>query len=124
MQIGMIGLGRMGMNMVRRLLKGRQKVVAYNRTPDRVKEIVKEGAQGAYTLKELVGKLRPPRLVWLMLPAGRPVDEHIEELEDLLDEESLEGWELPLLRHRSCNGESFYLTLILIPARQIPSVDT
>jgi 6-phosphogluconate dehydrogenase len=84
MQIGMIGLGRMGMNMVRRLLKGGHKVVAYNRTPDRVKEIVKEGAQGAYTLEELIKKLRPPRLIWLMLPAGRPVDEHIQELKDLL----------------------------------------
>ncbi len=80
----MIGLGRMGMNMVRRLLKGRHKVVAYNRTPDRVKEIVKEGADGAYSIEELVDKLKPPRLIWLMLPAGGPVDEHIKELQDLL----------------------------------------
>ena len=84
MQIGMIGLGRMGMNMARRLLKGRHKIVAYNRTPDRVREIVKEGADGAYSLEELVKKLKPPRLTWLMLPAGRPVDEHIEELQGLL----------------------------------------
>ncbi len=84
MQIGMIGLGRMGMNMVRRLLKGRHKIVAYNRTPDRVREIIKEGADGAYSLEELVRKLKPPRLTWLMLPAGRPVDEHIEELQGLL----------------------------------------
>jgi len=84
MQIGMIGLGRMGMNMVRRLLKGRHKVIAYNRTPDRVKEIVKEGADGAYSLEELVDKLKPPRLTWLMLPAGRPVDEHLKELRSLL----------------------------------------
>jgi 6-phosphogluconate dehydrogenase len=89
MQIGMIGLGRMGMNMARRLLKGKQRVVAYNRTPDRVKEIMREGAQGAYTPEELVGKLRPPRLVWLMLPAGATVDEHIEELKDLLDEHDI-----------------------------------
>jgi 6-phosphogluconate dehydrogenase len=80
----MIGLGRMGMNMARRLLKGRHKIVAYNRTPDRVREIVKEGADGAYSLEELVRKLKPPRLTWLMLPAGRPVDEHIEELQGLL----------------------------------------
>jgi 6-phosphogluconate dehydrogenase len=84
MQIGMIGLGRMGMNMVRRLLKGRHKIVAYNRTPDRVMEIVKEGADGAYSLEELIEKLKPPRLTWLMLPAGRPVDEHIKELQGLL----------------------------------------
>ncbi len=85
MQIGMIGLGRMGMNMVRRLLKGRHQVITYNRTRDRVKEIIKEGAKGAYSLEELVKKLKPPRIVWLMLPAGRPVDEHIEELQGLLD---------------------------------------
>jgi len=86
MQIGMIGLGRMGMNMVRRLLKGRHKIVAYNRTPDRVREIVKEGADGAYSLEELVKKLKPPRLTWLMLPAGSPVDEHIKELQGLLSQ--------------------------------------
>jgi len=85
MQIGMIGLGRMGMNMAMRLLRGRHKVVAYNRTPDRIKEIIKGGARGAYSLEELVKKLSPPRLAWLMLPAGRPVSEHIKELEDLLD---------------------------------------
>jgi len=85
MQIGMIGLGRMGMNMVRRLLEGGHKVIAYNRTPDRVKEIIKEGAKGAYSLEELVKKLEPPRIIWLMLPAGRPVDEHIEKLQGLLD---------------------------------------
>ncbi len=85
MQLGLIGLGRMGMNMVRRLLKGGHKVVAYNRTPERVKEIIKEGASGAYSLEELVKKLKPPRIIWLMLPAGSPVDEHIEELQGLLD---------------------------------------
>ena len=85
MQIGMIGLGRMGLNMVKRLLRGGHKVVAYNRTPDRVKEIVREGAKGAYSLEELTNKLTPPRPIWLMLPAGRPVDEHIEELRHLLD---------------------------------------
>ena len=85
MQIGMIGLGRMGMNMARRLLKGGQKVIAYNRTPDRVKEIIKEGAKGAYSLEELVKELTPPRITWLMLPAGKPVDEHIKELQGLLE---------------------------------------
>lgn len=84
MKIGMIGLGRMGMNMVRRLLKGGHKVVAYNRTPDRIKEIVKAGARGAYSIEELVEKLPPPRVVWIMLPAGRPVDEHIDILKGLL----------------------------------------
>jgi len=84
MQLGMVGLGRMGMNMVRRLLRGGHKVVAYNRTPDKTKEIVREGAKGAYALEELVAMLKPPRVVWLMLPAGKPTEEHIDSLRPLL----------------------------------------
>jgi 6-phosphogluconate dehydrogenase len=85
MQLGMVGLGRMGMNMATRLLRGGQKVVAYNRTTDKVDELVKgEGAQGAYSLEELVNKLIHPRFVWLMLPAGKTVDEHIDKLAGLL----------------------------------------
>src|SRR5574341_1520107 len=83
MQIGMIGLGRMGMNMARRLVKGRHKVVAYNRTPERVKEIMKEGAKGSHSIEELVRMLTPPRVIWLMVPAGKPVDEFIEKLHGL-----------------------------------------
>ncbi|MEC4675314.1 MAG: decarboxylating 6-phosphogluconate dehydrogenase [Nitrospirota bacterium] len=85
MQVGMVGLGRMGMNMVKRLLKGRHKVVAYNRSPDKVDEIVKHGAKGAYSLEELVGKLKHPRVIWLMLPAGKPVDDAIDSLRGLLE---------------------------------------
>jgi len=84
MQIAMIGLGRMGMNMARRLLKGGHQVVAYNRTADKTDQLVKEGAQGAYSLAELVEKLSPPRVLWLMLPAGKVVDEHIELLRERL----------------------------------------
>lgn len=84
MQIGMIGLGRMGMNMSRRLLRGRQKVVAYDRNSDAVREIMKEGAKGAFSLREMAEMLKPPRNVWLMVPAGRPVDESITELRGLL----------------------------------------
>ncbi len=84
MRIGMIGLGRMGMNMARRLIKGRHRVIAYNRSPEPVKEAVKEGAEGAYSIENLVQKLKPPRIVWLMLPAGRPVDESIERLSPIL----------------------------------------
>lgn len=84
MQIGMIGLGRMGMNMAIRLLRGGHKVVVYNRTPDKVDEIVKKGAKGAYSLEELVKILKPPRVVWLMLPAGKTTDEHIDQLRPLL----------------------------------------
>jgi 6-phosphogluconate dehydrogenase len=70
MQVGMIGLGRMGANMVRRLLKGGHDCVVYNRTSDRVQELVREGASGASSLAEFVGMLQKPRAVWLMLPAG------------------------------------------------------
>jgi 6-phosphogluconate dehydrogenase len=84
MQVGMIGLGRMGMNMARRLLKGKHKVVAYNRTPAKVKEIEKERAQGAYSMEELVEALAPPRVVWVMLPAGGPTEEAIGTLKGLL----------------------------------------
>jgi 6-phosphogluconate dehydrogenase len=84
MQIGMVGLGRMGMNMAIRLVKGGHDVVAFNRTSDKVDEIVKEGATGAYSLEELVKKLAAPRFVWLMLPAGKIVDDHIESLSSLL----------------------------------------
>ncbi len=84
MQVGMIGLGRMGMNMTRRLLRGGHDVIAYNRTPDKVKDIVKEGAKGAYSLEQLTGMLTPPRILWLMVPAGKPVDDMIDSLKGLV----------------------------------------
>ena len=86
MEIAMIGLGRMGMNMVRRLLKGNHEVIAYNRTPNKTDQIVKEGAIGAYSLSELVEKLSPPRVIWLMLPAGPAIDDHVAQLKELLSE--------------------------------------
>ena len=70
MQIGMIGLGRMGANMVRRLLRGGHECVVYNRTPDPVKALAKEGAVGADSLSDLVKKLDGPRAIWLMVPAA------------------------------------------------------
>jgi 6-phosphogluconate dehydrogenase len=70
MQLGMIGLGRMGANMVRRLLKGGHECVAFDRNPQAVKELTNEGSKGAASLDELVQKLNPPRAVWLMVPAG------------------------------------------------------
>ena len=70
MQLGMVGLGRMGANMVRRLLKAGHQCVVFDRSPQSVAELVKEGAVGAASLDELVQKLKPPRPVWLMIPAG------------------------------------------------------
>jgi len=87
MKIAMIGLGRMGMNMAKRLLQGGHEVVAYNRTPQKTDEIVsEERAIGAYSLKEVMENLPTPRVVWIMLPAGPAVDEHIEQFRELLSE--------------------------------------
>jgi 6-phosphogluconate dehydrogenase len=80
----MIGLGRMGMNMARRLLQGGHQVVAYNRTRDKTDQLVSEGAIGAYSLSELVERLHEPRVVWMMLPAGDIIDEVIAQLADFL----------------------------------------
>ncbi len=84
MQIAIIGLGRMGMNMAKRLLQGGHEVVAFNRTPAKTDQLVKEGAIGAYSLSEVVDKLSHPRVTWIMLPAGSTVDEHINQLKEIL----------------------------------------
>jgi 6-phosphogluconate dehydrogenase len=70
MQIGMIGLGRMGANMVRRLLRGGHQCVVYDHHPETIAELAKAGAVGATSLDEMVKKLSPPRAVWLMVPAA------------------------------------------------------
>lgn len=84
MKLAMIGLGRMGMNMARRLLGGDHQVVAYNRSPEKTEKLVGEGGIGAFALEEIIGHLEPPRIAWLMLPAGRVVDDHIDELSAML----------------------------------------
>jgi len=84
MRIGFIGLGRMGANMVRRLVRDGHEVVAFNRTPEKTREIMTEGAEGAFSLAELVGKLPVPRAVWVMVPAGDATEAMIAELMDLL----------------------------------------
>ncbi len=84
MQIGMIGLGRMGANMVRRLLRREHETVVYDRSSAAVEDLVREGAQGASSASDLVGKLAAPRVVWLMVPAG-VVDSAIAELAESLE---------------------------------------
>ncbi|WP_308441693.1 phosphogluconate dehydrogenase (NAD(+)-dependent, decarboxylating) [Reticulibacter mediterranei] len=84
MEIGFIGLGRMGANMVRRLLRDGHTVVAWNRTAAKTDEIVSEGAQGAYSIPELVEKLQTPRIVWIMVPSGQATDDMINEVTPLL----------------------------------------
>lgn len=86
MQVAVIGLGRMGMNMARRLLQGGHSVVVYNRTHQKTDQMVREGAEGAYDLRELTAALSPPRTVWMMLPAGAAIDMHIHQLKELLSE--------------------------------------
>jgi 6-phosphogluconate dehydrogenase len=85
MQIGMIGLGRMGANMVRRLLKTGQECVVFDRSPKVVNNLVKEGARGANSLADLVTELDRPRAIWLMVPAA-VVDQTIGELSPLLED--------------------------------------
>jgi 6-phosphogluconate dehydrogenase len=84
MQLAMIGLGRMGMNMAKRLLGKGHQVAAYNRSPEKVDEMIGQGADGAYTLKEVCERLLQPRIMWLMLPAGTTTDAHIDEIVPLL----------------------------------------
>jgi 6-phosphogluconate dehydrogenase len=85
MRIGFIGLGRMGANMVRRLLRDKHEIVAYNRTAEKTKEIAGEGADGAFSIAELVGKLEKPRAVWIMVPAGDATEAQIDELLEHLE---------------------------------------
>src|SRR5713226_4798199 len=84
MQIGMIGLGRMGANMVRRLMKAGHECVVYNRHREAAQSLSREGAIAADTLADLTGKLGKPRAIWLMVPAA-VVDEQLEALLPLLE---------------------------------------
>ena len=84
MEIGMIGLGRMGGNMVQRLLKGGHRVVTYDRSAEAVSASQAEGAAGASSLEELIGYLSQPRAVWIMVPAGQPTEDTIDSLIPLL----------------------------------------
>jgi len=84
MQIGMIGLGRMGANMVRRLLRGGHQCVVYDRNAETVKTVAGEGASGAESLDDFIAKLNRPRAVWLMIPAAL-VDATLNDLAGKLD---------------------------------------
>jgi len=84
MELGMIGLGRMGANMAERLVLGGHKVIAYDRSAEAIERVVGKGAQGAHSLAELVQPLAVPRAIWLMVPAGDPVDQTIDQLLPIL----------------------------------------
>ncbi len=80
MQLGMIGLGRMGANMVRRLLRGGHECVVFDLSPENVKQLVGEGATGSSSLFDFIGKLKQPRAVWIMVPAGDATEKTVSDL--------------------------------------------
>src|SRR4051794_28165967 len=84
MQLGMIGLGRMGGNIVRRLMKPGHSAVVYDKDPKAVAALVAEGAVGAGSLEDFVSKLERPRTAWVMLPAGRVTEATIDALSKLM----------------------------------------
>lgn len=86
MDLAMIGLGRMGANMTRRLMKDGHRVVVHNRSREPIDELASEGADPAYEMEEIASKLDTPRVVWLMVPAGPPVDQQIDQLIPILSE--------------------------------------
>ena len=80
MQLGMVGLGRMGANMTRRLLRGGHQLVVSDLSAEAVKQLAGEGAGGSSSLEDLVGKLKPPRAAWVMVPAGGPTEQTVQKL--------------------------------------------
>src|SRR3954451_24873895 len=84
LELAIVGLGRMGGNMARRLHQAGHRVIAFNRSPDKTHEIVGEGLEGGFTPEEVVGMLTPPRVVWLMVPAGDATEQTMNEFAALL----------------------------------------
>ena len=80
MQLGMVGLGRMGANMTRRLMRGGHQLVVSDLSGDAVKQLAGEGAGSSSSLEDLVGKLKPPRAAWVMVPAGGPTEQTVQKL--------------------------------------------
>jgi len=90
MEIGLYGLGRMGGNMVRRLVQnGEHRVVAGNRSSGPVDQAVQDGAEGAYSMEELVEKLSPPRTIWTMVPAGDVTEQALLKFADMMDDDDI-----------------------------------
>ena len=115
MQIGMIGLGRMGANIVRRLMKnGGHQAVVYDKSQKAVAELASEGATGAASLEDLVKKLKAPRTIWVMLPSGAITEATIETLGTLLapDDVIIDGgntfWQDDVRRGKSLAGKKIH----------------
>jgi 6-phosphogluconate dehydrogenase len=86
MELGMIGLGRMGANMSERLVRAGHRVISYDRSAEAIQRVVDKGAVGAHSLADFVKQLTLPRAIWLMVPSGDPVDQTIEQLLPLSNE--------------------------------------
>src|SRR5258708_2159833 len=84
MQLGMIGLGRMGANMVRRLIRNGHECVVFDLNPDNVKQLSGEGAAGGSSMEDFVSKLKPPRSAWVMVPAGDATEQTVMKLAGLM----------------------------------------
>lgn len=84
MELAMVGLGKMGLNMATRLVRGGHRVIGYARSAESINEAIKAGAEGARSLEEVVSKLKAPRIVWLMIPAGKPTSDAIQTLSQIL----------------------------------------
>jgi len=89
MKLAMIGLGKMGMNMSRRLMQGNHEIIAYDLSEEAVATITAEGATGATSIQQAVEMLAAPRIVWIMLPAGKPVESTINQLKELLSPDDI-----------------------------------
>jgi 6-phosphogluconate dehydrogenase len=89
MELGMIGLGRMGANMAQRLLRGGHRLVVYDPVPQAVQSVVKHGASGAKSIAGLVAKLSQPRVIWLMVPSGEATESTIDSLADELSKNDI-----------------------------------
>ena len=86
MQIGMVGLGRMGANMVRRMVRGGHECLVYDLDPANTASVAGEGVSATGSIAELVERLTPPRAVWIMVPAGEATRQTVETLGELMDE--------------------------------------
>src|SRR6202022_912190 len=90
MRLGMVGLGKMGANMTRRLMRGGHELVVTDLSADNVRKMAGEGATASASLDDLVGKLGKPRIAWLMVPAGGPTEKTVQALA-----QRMQGGELP-----------------------------
>ncbi len=114
MQLGMIGLGRMGGNIVRRLMQHGHSTVVYDRDQKAVAALVAEGAEGSATLEEFVAKLKPPRAAWVMLPAGQVTEATIDTIAGLMakDDIIIDGgnsfWQDDIRRGKALRGKGLH----------------